>query len=58
MAVIFKEEDGKQHSLAELIPGDTFGERALLTGELRTADVLARTPVKAFQMKLSLLANS
>jgi hypothetical protein len=32
VAAILKEENGKQHSLAELTPGDTFGEHALLTG--------------------------
>lgn len=51
VAVILKEGNGKQHSLAELAPGDTFGERALLTGEPRTADVIACTPVKALQLK-------
>ena len=51
VAVILKEEDGKQHLLAELTPGDTFGERALLTGELRTADVIASTSVQALQLK-------
>jgi transcriptional regulator with AAA-type ATPase domain len=50
VAVILREESGKQHILAELEPGDTFGERALLTGEPRTADVIARTSVAALQL--------
>jgi CRP-like cAMP-binding protein len=45
VTVILKEEDGKQHSLAELTPDDTFGERALLTGELRTTEVIANASV-------------
>jgi len=51
VSVILKEDDGKQHTLAKLDPGEIFGERAMLTGELRTADVIASTPVQALQLK-------
>ena len=51
VAVILKEEDGKQHSLAELNSDDTLGEHALLTGELHTAEVIANTSVQALQLK-------
>ena len=52
VAVILKDGDGKQHTLADLDSGDTFGERALLTGELRTAAVIASTSVQARQLSL------
>jgi len=51
VAVMLNEESGKQHLLAELSPGETFGERALLTGEPRTADVIASTSVVALQLR-------
>ncbi len=35
----------ERHRIAEFGPGALFGERALLTGEKRTADVVARTAV-------------
>ena len=38
------------HQVAELGPGTVFGEMALLTGELRTADVVAMTDVVALEI--------
>ena len=49
--VLMPDDDGKQHCLATLGAGETFGERALLTGEPRTADVIACTPVEVFKLE-------
>jgi small-conductance mechanosensitive channel/CRP-like cAMP-binding protein len=38
------------HQVAELGPGTVFGEMALLTGEMRTADVVAATDVVALEI--------
>lgn len=38
------------HEVAELGPGKIFGEMALLTGETRTADVVAVSDVTAFEI--------
>jgi small-conductance mechanosensitive channel len=38
------------HQVAELGPGTVFGEMALLTGEMRTADVVAMTDVIALEI--------
>ena len=38
------------HQVAELGPGTVFGEMALLTGEMRTADVVAMTDVVALEI--------
>ena len=43
--------EGNEKFLARLGPGDFFGEMALLTGEPRTADVIAETDIEC--MKLS-----
>jgi CRP/FNR family cyclic AMP-dependent transcriptional regulator len=40
---------GEQH-LAELGPGDFFGEMGLISGARRNADVIARTPITAIVM--------
>jgi putative ABC transport system ATP-binding protein len=41
---ISKEEYGRHHVLGSLEPGAGFGERALLTGDVRNASVTAKTP--------------
>jgi len=41
---------GQQETLAYLMEGDFFGEMALLTGEMRTADVVAATDVVALEI--------
>ena len=43
--VVLTSTSGEKHRLAELGPGEMFGERALLTGERRTADVIANSKV-------------
>jgi len=48
--VLLKENDERGHLLMTLSVGETFGERALLTGELRTADVVARSNVEVFEL--------
>ena len=42
--------DGPPHEIARLEAGDVFGEMALLTGETRTADVIAVTDVTAVEI--------
>jgi len=43
-------EDGSNLQLAELGPGDFFGEVSLLTGKPRTATITARTQVTAIEL--------
>lgn len=45
--VVLTDGEGLRHTLARLGPGEMFGERALLTGETRTADVAATAPLRA-----------
>jgi len=42
------ERDGQQ--LAELGPGDVFGEQALLEGEQRSASVIAASPLRVVKI--------
>ncbi len=51
VVVTLKDDSGVQHILAELGQGETFGERALLTGEMRTADVIAREPARVLSLE-------
>jgi small-conductance mechanosensitive channel/CRP-like cAMP-binding protein len=42
--------DGRQREVATLHSGDFFGEMSLLTGEKRTATVIATTPVECYRL--------
>ncbi len=46
MAVLRKYESGRQEPVAELVPGDAFGEMALLSDSARTASVQALIPTQ------------
>lgn len=48
--VFTRGEKGEHILLAELGPGDFFGEVSLLTGRPRTATITARTPVNAIEL--------
>jgi small-conductance mechanosensitive channel/CRP-like cAMP-binding protein len=46
-------DQGKEHGrlkVAQITPGETFGEMSLLTGELRSATVTAATDIVAFEI--------
>jgi small-conductance mechanosensitive channel len=47
--------DGNIQQVAELKPGDYFGEMALLTGEPRNADVLAANEVETLEIRKGVL---
>lgn len=47
--------DGNIQQVAELKPGDYFGEMALLTGEPRNADVLATNEVETLEIRKGVL---
>ncbi len=42
--------DGKSEHVATLHPGDFFGERGMMTGERRSADVIALTDVECYRV--------
>ena len=48
--VFARTDDGGNLQLAELEPGDFFGEVSLLSGKLRTATITARTQVTAIEL--------
>lgn len=48
--VFTREDHGGHLPLAELGPGDFFGEVSLLTGRPRTATITAKTPVNAIEL--------
>lgn len=48
--VELQEEHGQIFNLTELGPGEVFGERSILTGEPRTADVRALSTVRAARL--------
>lgn len=43
-------EKGRRRKVAELGPGEVFGEMGLMTGEPRTATVIARTDVDCYRL--------
>ncbi|HEV7921266.1 MAG TPA: mechanosensitive ion channel family protein [Thermoanaerobaculia bacterium] len=47
---ITDDDDGSQREVTQLMEGSVFGEMALLTGEPRTADVVATTDVIAIEI--------
>ena len=51
--VFIATEDKKQLMVAQLIPGDFFGEMSLLTGEQRSANVIAVTESLVYEIKKS-----
>jgi small-conductance mechanosensitive channel/CRP-like cAMP-binding protein len=48
--VVVQNDLGERAKLAELGPGDFFGEMGLLTGEPRTATVIARTAMLVYRL--------
>ena len=48
---VYKEEGGEQTKLAELKEGDVIGEIGVLTGQTRTATVVAKTEVELMELK-------
>lgn len=48
--VIVRNQKGEQAKVAELGPGDFFGEMGLMTGEPRTATVTARTNMLVYRL--------
>ncbi len=47
---VFIEKDGKKKLLATLTEGEFFGEIAVLTGQKRTANVIAKTDVELLEL--------
>lgn len=50
VSVIRRSDDGTEHELARLGPGEIFGEIGILTETRRTADVIANTGVKVLAL--------
>lgn len=53
--VVVEQDDGSQQEIERLSAGTYFGERALLTDELRVASVITITPVVACELTRDLL---
>lgn len=51
MVGVYVRKDGQDNLIAQLHRGDFFGERAILTGEPRTATVKAALDVELFELK-------
>lgn len=47
--------DGRHRFTAHLVAGDVFGEMSLLTGEPRTADVVAATDVRCLRLERAMV---
>lgn len=54
-ADVFVNTSGQDLHVATLREGDAFGEMCLLTGEPRTADVIARTDCEVWELRRSLI---
>ena len=52
---VIREHEGKRHQLAELGPGDCFGEMALIECAPRSASVQALEPCEALEVGLDVL---
>ena len=50
IADVLIEENGKMIKVSQLYPGQFFGEMSLLTGEPRSADVIAVTDLAVYQL--------
>ncbi len=55
--VSFADDTGKRHKLANLKPGDIFGEMSLMTGDKTTADVIGTKPSKALLVPQDLFST-
>jgi len=51
LADVLIPEKGKMVKISQLYPGQFFGEMSLLTGETRSADVIAATDLVVYQLK-------
>jgi len=50
-------DDGQQHSLGELVPGETFGEMALMTGDPGIADFISAGHSRIMLVPLTLFRS-
>ncbi len=57
-ASVWVERNGTSKPVAQLRSGDCFGEMSLLTGEPRSATVIAQTDCEVVEIKKSVLARS
>ena len=56
LEVLIDQEDGTKLKVAELRAGDIFGEMALLTGQKRTATVVANTEVAVYEISKEIIS--
>jgi CRP-like cAMP-binding protein len=56
-AKVITRNDGGEKLVSRLLPGDFFGEVALLTGKPRTADVIAETDLRVMEITRDILRN-
>src|SRR4029434_267784 len=54
-ADVFVNNGGQDLHVATLYESDAFGEMSLLTGETRSADVIARTDCEVWELRRSVL---
>jgi CRP-like cAMP-binding protein len=58
LADVLIAENGKMVKVSQLHPGQFFGEMSLLTGEPRSADVVATTDLAVYQLQRDHLAKT